>query len=191
MGLRSEAVLLLACLVLAGPVHAQFRSQSAISGVITTSSDVFSPSSGSATGSAGSSISVPPTVGAALNSTGMSLLGDLSQGKLVSTASPAVQKSIAGLLVTPAGASKDTAAAKALTKVLSKSNYTPTPDKAKTLVDTLVSLQGDGSVSPTQLRDAINAYNSYVDSATLECLAKPPGELLVIQAFLNSLTKDL
>jgi len=186
MVLRSKLWLGLALvLCLGGTAQAQFRSQSAVSGVNTTSSDVFAPPSSNNVAPV-----ITSTVSASVNTSGMSALASLNQGSLAPGVAANIQQNLANLLVCPSatvcGDLQNT-----FVKNISLASGAPASSLLRQLGKSLIGLQADGSINSTRLVDLIDAYNAAIDNAKLEFLAKPPAEMVALRSLLTTLTKAL
>ena len=59
--------------------------------------------------------------------------------------------------------------------------------RAQNLVRSLEGLTSNGTISPAQLRLAVEAYNNLINATRADCLSNPPEELLAIQSVLSAL----
>lgn len=60
-------------------------------------------------------------------------------------------------------------------------------NEAKTLAETVAGLLNGGTVTPSQFRDALVAYNAAVDAAPADVLVQPPHDFIVVRSVLMTL----
>ncbi len=208
MDSRSKA-LLMGCLLVASPVFAQrpvviplvipeiSRPTPPSAGVNVTTGDVMAPK----TGPARPLEVTNPKQAASLTKSGNELIEQLAQGTFIllpvaptapvlAAPSPEVQQRLARILraATP---TEVTADIDIVAQKVKAAAGAPGEVLIRRWVESLVGLQQNGKISPTQLAESIKTLNVLVNAVRIDFLRKPPIEFLTIQNLLSQLTQTL
>lgn len=177
-----------------GAFAPQVGNQSDVTGAITTTGDIAGDAFAPRFGGGGGAVArfTNPDIARAVNQAAVSLNAQVAQGTLTVAAtsapttsiSAAVQQILQSLLT---GTDDDDASSSQIERALANAPGAPDRTLVRNLVSSLQGLTAGGTVSPTGLAAAIEAYNALIDASGGEFLANPQPELLAIQSALSTL----
>lgn len=176
-----------------GAFAPQVGNQSDVTGAITTTGDIAGDAFAPRFGGGGGAVArfTNPDIAAAVNQAAVSLNAQVAEGTLAVAATSAPTTSISAavqqILQSLLTGTDDDASSSQIESALANAPGAPDTTLVQNLVSSLQGLTAGGTVSPTGLAAAIEAYNALIDASGGEFLGNPQPELLAIQSALSTL----